>query len=73
MSAKLIATFKHMSITRYGRIGVEESYTIRSQILLGHIRFYSPWGQWCFFPFADTVWSEDCLADVRKFMLGLKT
>jgi len=37
----------------------------RSGDLLGVIAWYASWRQFCFFPEADTVWSNGCLADVQ--------
>jgi len=40
--------------------------------IIGRIRWYGPWRQFCFFPCADTAWSDGCLADVRNFLGRLK-
>ena len=32
---------------------------------LGIIEWYAGWRKYCFFPDADTVWSEDCMDDVK--------
>jgi hypothetical protein len=36
--------------------------------LLGYIRWYSPWRQYCFFPHSDTVYSAGCLNDINNFI-----
>ena len=36
----------------------------RSGDLIGELRWYGPWRQWCFFPCPDTVWSAGCVRDV---------
>ena len=38
---------------------------VRSGDVIGAIRWYAPWRQFCFFPTADTVWSAGCLADLQ--------
>ncbi len=39
---------------------------------LGIIKWYSAWRQYCFFPSSDTVFSEGCLVDIRRFITQLK-
>jgi len=57
--------------------GKTDRYTVtdRDGGLLAWVRYYSPWRRWCFLPCEGTVWSEDCLADVRRFIarLGLSS
>ena len=40
----------------------------RSGAPIGIVGWYPPWRQWCFFPHAETVWSEVCLRDVLDFI-----
>ncbi len=40
----------------------------RSGNPIGQIFFYKPWGIWCARFSEDSVWSEDCLDDVRAFI-----
>lgn len=35
---------------------------------LGQVFWYGPWRQWCCRFSEDSVWSQDCLADVREFI-----
>ena len=35
---------------------------------LGLIRWFSRWRQYCFFPYDETVWNKDCLADIQVFI-----
>lgn len=39
--------------------------------ILGWIRWYSSWRQYCFFPAEATIWSAGCLADVQDFLKQL--
>jgi hypothetical protein len=41
--------------------------------LLGELKWYAPWRQYCFFPSDETVWSLGCLEDVLAFINGMKT
>lgn len=36
--------------------------------LLGHIKWYSHWRQYCFFPARETIFSQNCLDDVSNFL-----
>lgn len=39
---------------------------------IGQIFWYKPWKKWCVEFKPQTVWSEDCLDDVREFIQGLE-
>lgn len=43
----------------------------RSKDILGRICWYPTWKQYVFEAAPNTIWSEDCLNDVRAFILGL--
>lgn len=38
---------------------------------LGIVSWYSAWKQYCYFPVASTVYSQDCLEDIIDFMKNL--
>jgi len=38
----------------------------RSQDIIGEIKWYGSWRQYCFFPEFDTVWNNGCLTDVLE-------
>jgi hypothetical protein len=38
---------------------------------LGTIQWYSPWRQYTFYPFSDTIYNRACLTDVAMFITGL--
>ena len=40
--------------------------------LLGFIKWYGPWRQYCFMPCPDTVFSGGCLTDIDDFLTQLK-
>lgn len=40
--------------------------------VLGRICWYPAWRQWVFESAPNAIWSEDCLADVRAFILELQ-
>jgi hypothetical protein len=35
---------------------------------LGHVAWYSPWRQYCYFPTAQAVYSTGCLTDINDFI-----
>ena len=39
--------------------------------ILGIIKWYSSWRQYCFFPESNTVFNKDCLSDIEDFIRGL--
>ncbi len=42
--------------------------TTKKDIPLGHIRWYSPWRKYCFFPLGGTVYAASCLRDIADFI-----
>jgi len=39
-----------------------------SGYVLGHIKWYGAWRQYCFFPSPETVFNNSCLEDIRIFI-----
>ena len=39
--------------------------------ILGIIKWYPSWRQYCFFPESDTVFNKDCLSDIENFVQEL--
>ena len=37
--------------------------------IIGIIRWHSPWRHYCFFPNAETVYSDGCLLNIGNFIL----
>jgi hypothetical protein len=51
-------------------------YLVKSKSVgsvLARIVWYPIWRQWVCEPAPNTIWSQDCLADMREYMLGLST
>ncbi len=51
------------------------TYSIRnlkSGAELGQVGWYPPWNRYAVHFEDMSVWSDDCLADVREFLVGLK-
>ena len=45
---------------------VIEVVNIHHDEVIGMIKWYGPWRQYCFFPEFDTVWNTTCLIDVNE-------
>jgi len=43
-----------------------------AKIVIGTIKWYGPWRQYCFYPVSDTVWSAGCLEGVFEFLNEVK-
>lgn len=41
---------------------------IKSQSIIGYIKWYCAWRQYCFFPETETLYSAGCLQDIINFM-----
>ena len=37
-------------------------------VCIGEIKWYAPWRKFCFHPYNETVWSNDCLINVIDFV-----
>jgi len=42
-------------------------------ILLGYVKWYSPWRQYAFYPEASTVWTPECMEAVADYIESLMT
>ena len=40
--------------------------------IIGEIRWFGRWRQYCFFPYNDTVWNTTCMDDVNSVIGELK-
>lgn len=45
---------------------------VRSCHILAYVKWYGPCRNYCFFPSAGTVWSDNCLEDVRDLFAKLQ-
>ncbi len=41
------------------------------QQIIGEIRWFSKWRQYCFFPCTDTIWNITCLTEVNAVIKQL--
>jgi hypothetical protein len=62
--------FENDGETVYGK----PEYLVKSKSggnVLARIVWYPRWQQWVCEPAPNTIWSQDCLADMREYMLSL--
>lgn len=45
---------------------------LRSKEIIGEIKWFSKWRQYCFFPYHDTIWNTTCLEDIQAVIRDLK-
>jgi len=45
--------------------------SINTSIILGYIKWYGAWRQYCFLPEGNTVFSVGCLRDIWEFINDL--
>ena len=44
---------------------------ISSQLIIGWIKWYGAWRQYCFFPEENTIFSKGCLQEIIEFIKKL--
>lgn len=60
---------KYMEFNKIGDTGKTEIWDILSKssgFILGKIKWYGPWRQYCFFPSGNTVFNNGCMQDIQK-------
>ena len=50
------------------KTSVFDVYTKSGDTVLGEIKWFPRWRQYCFFPEDDCVFSKGCMADINDFM-----
>lgn len=54
------------------RTQVWECKNAKSGNVLGLVKWYGPWRQYCYFPVVQAVYSDGCLNDITHFIGQLK-
>lgn len=52
------------------KTGIWQVRSRRSGVVLGRIKWYGAWRQFCFFPESATVFNRGCLDDINEFIEG---
>jgi len=57
-------------IAEGSKTSIWECKNNKSSAVLGRVKWYGPWRQYCFFPepFADLVFNKGCLEDICRFI-----
>ena len=42
-----------------------------NSIILGEVKWYANWRQYCFFPMEETIFSRGCMQDINLFIYQL--
>lgn len=69
-----MAKSKYMEFDKVGDTGKTEIWNILSKssgFILGQIKWYGPWRQYCFYPSPYCVFNNTCMSDVQKFIKNL--
>ena len=45
-----------------------ECKNARNGTVLGEVKWYGPWRQYCYFPIVQAVYSNGCLKDIAHFI-----
>lgn len=65
---------KYMGFDKTGDTGKTEIWNILSKssgFILGQVKWYYLWGQYCFFPSSNSVFNNECMNDIIKFIKKL--
>lgn len=44
---------------------------VHHEEIIGEIRWFSRWRQYCFYPYHDTVWNTTCMEDIQTVIKEL--
>jgi len=55
-------------IEQKAKTGVYECRNNKVNDVLGIVKWFAPWRQYCYFPSVQAVYSRGCLADIQKFI-----
>jgi hypothetical protein len=50
---------------------IYEIYSKLSNTLIGEIKWYGAWRQFCFFPVENTVWDTKCLTSLTNYIQAI--
>jgi hypothetical protein len=60
--------FRFLGVSSSGKTNVWLVDSLKSDFLLGEIKWYSSWRQYCFFPTPDSLFNSGCLKDIQGFI-----
>ena len=73
---KIIESTKYLDFIEFENTGrktrVYGVYNKNSGNIIGCIKWYNKWRQYCFYPMNDTIFSNDCMNDIIKTINFIK-
>ena len=45
--------------------------SLSQRAILGYVKWFGRWRQYCFFPIGETVWSDGCLEEIQHRIRAL--
>ena len=60
---------RYLEFTRTGWTGKTDILDVESKSqgsVLGQIKWFGQWRQYCFYPSPDTIFNPECMADISK-------
>jgi len=69
----MISTYKYIyfiEVETKGKTSRWECLSKSSQDVLGEVKWYGPWRQYCFFP-KNAIFNKGCLEDINDFITQL--
>jgi len=70
-----MAKSKYMEFDKIGDTGKTEIWNViskSSEFILGQIKWYGPWRQYCFYPSPHCVFNNGCMSDIQAFIKVLQ-
>lgn len=75
MSQQLENNYKYITMIKTEdkpKTSVFDVYTKNGDVVLGEIKWFPNWRQYCFFPEDDCVFSKGCMNDINNFIEQLQ-
>lgn len=69
MNGEPMVDSRYLNFDRVGSTGKTDIWEVGSKSqgsVLGEIKWYGPWRQYCFFPSSNTVFNRECIADISE-------
>ena len=60
--------FNFFTMSSSGKTKVWEIISKVDDSVLGYIKWYANWRQYCFYPEGNTVFNKECLIDIHEFI-----
>lgn len=58
----------YVGLSSSGKTSIWDIFNVQSDCHLGIVKWQAPWRQYCFYPVYETIFNEDCLSDISRFL-----